>query len=230
VERDNLILSDISYKVTVFKAIALTIAYFIIGLAIPALINTLLWNSLSRTISIWMNMATIVIFNVLFFIYTAKITGYKVAVLNNITITGILFAIGCAVLFYFVLDKFLDPFLDKIFPTSAIDYQETLATLRQFPATAFIRICLIAPIAEELLMRGYVLTGLHNEYGIKAALLISTALFALLHFNFVQTLSAVICGLVIGILYINTGSLFCCIFAHALYNFISYYTEIVMRS
>lgn len=62
--------------------------------------------------------------------------------------------------------------------------------------------------------------------GIILALLVSAILFALLHFNMIQTLSALICGLVLGILYIFTGSLFICILAHALYNAISYFTTI----
>ena len=43
----------------------------------------------------------------------------------------------------------------------------------------------------------------------------------------VQTLSAMICGIVLGLLYIRTGSIICCITAHAGYNMISYFTTIL---
>ena len=49
-----------------------------------------------------------------------------------------------------------------------------------------------------LLMRGVVLGSLKDSYGTVAALLISATLFALLHFNMVQTLSAFVCGIVFG--------------------------------
>ncbi len=44
-----------------------------------------------------------------------------------------------------------------------------------------------------------------------------------MHFNMVQTLSAMICGLILGLLYLQTDSVICCIAAHAGYNMISYF-------
>lgn len=52
-------------------------------------------------------------------------------------------------------------------------------------------------------------------------MVISAVLFALLHFNMAQTLSALVCGLVLGLLYLRTGSLFCCVITHMGYNLIS---------
>ena len=86
---------------------------------------------------------------------------------------------------------------------------------------------LLAPFMEELLMRGFLLGGLSVSYGSVTALLISSAAFALLHFNMVQTLSALICGVVLGLLYMGTGSVLCCVAAHAGYNMISYLTTVL---
>ncbi|ALU35546.1 CAAX amino terminal protease self- immunity [Clostridium ljungdahlii DSM 13528] len=52
------------------------------------------------------------------------------------------------------------------------------------------------------------------------ALLISAVLFAVLHFNMVQTISAFICGIILGILFIKTDSILSCILAHSGYNLI----------
>lgn len=90
------------------------------------------------------------------------------------------------------------------------------------PVTSLIQVCVLAPIIEEILMRGVVLGGLKNTYGSLVSLLISATLFALLHFNMVQTLSAFVCGVVLGLLYIKTSSIFCCMLAHCGYNLISY--------
>ena len=76
-------------------------------------------------------------------------------------------------------------------------------------------------------MRGFLLNGLAINYGKLIALFVSSMLFALLHFNMVQTLSAFICGIVLGLLYLYTDSIFCCILTHVGYNLISYVTMIL---
>ena len=67
--------------------------------------------------------------------------------------------------------------------------------------TSLIQVCVLAPVIEEILMRGVVLGGMKNSYGTVTALLISATLFACLHFNMVQTLSAFVCGIILGLLY-----------------------------
>lgn len=94
--------------------------------------------------------------------------------------------------------------------------------LTKTPIISLLQICVIAPVIEEILMRGFVLGGLKSSYGVFIALLISSVLFALLHFNMVQTLSAFICGLILGCLFIKTDSILCCIIAHCGYNLISF--------
>ena len=204
-------------------------AYVVIGGLIPAGLNRALWRPLNNNFSEWLNLLTIIMFSVAFFIGYIKITGHTVDVFSNVTLTGILLAVGCSILFFLLLDKFLDPVFDRMFPASAVDYQETLASLRKSPTTTFIRVCLFAPIAEEILIRGFLFNGLQNRHGVIVALIVSTILFALLHFNFGQTLSAIISGAIIGFLYIKTNSLFCCILAHSLYNSISYISIITVR-
>lgn len=149
-------------------------------------------------------------------------SGYRPRLLEGVSGKNILLALACAALFFLVLDKGLDPLLDRWFPQSSQSYSESLEGLRSHPATALLRVCLVAPVAEEFLTRGMLLGGLESGYGWPAALAVSAGVFALLHFNLVQTLSALVCGLVLGALYLHTGSLLCCILAHAVYNFISY--------
>ena len=131
-------------------------------------------------------------------------------------------ALACSTGLFLVLDKGLDPLLERMFPQSEAGYQAALEHLRQSPVTSLLQVCVLAPVAEEILMRGLVLGGLRGSLGVTVALLISSALFAAFHFNMVQTLSALVCGLALGLLYVHTGSLFCCILAHAGYNLLSY--------
>ena len=158
------------------------------------------------------------------YILTSK-TGYKINIFAGISLAGILPAIGCAAAMYLLLDRFLDPIFEGILPRSEDSYRETLGHLTESPVLSFIQVCVLAPVIEEILMRGFLLGGLSVNYGKPAALIISAALFALLHFNMVQTLSAFICGLLLGLLYLRTGSVACCIAAHAGYNAISFLGE-----
>ena len=147
----------------------------------------------------------------------------------GVTLQGIILAAACAAAMYFLLDKFLDPIFEGMLPGSEKRYQETLHALSEAPVFSFIQVCILAPFMEEMLMRGFLLDGLSVSLGNAAALLLSSAAFALLHFNMVQTLSALIWGVALGLLYIRTGSIVCCITAHAGYNMISYFTTILPK-
>lgn len=185
-------------------------------------LDIVLWEKMPEGISNWLNIISIVGINILYFLVLVKQTKFNANISFIIDWKGILLAIGCALAFYILLDCFLDPLFESFFPSSEVDYQDTLMTLRQSPVTRFLHVCLIAPISEELLMRGFVLETVKKKHGVILALFISTILFAGLHFNMVQTLSAVISGLILGLLYAKTNSLSNTILAHALYNTISF--------
>lgn len=182
------------------------------------------WRKAFPNYSEWINIIVIMICT-FGFICLLK-SKYKINILSNVTLMGILLAVFCAVLFFLLLDKCLDPIFESVFPQSEQDYQETIQSLTKSPITSLLHVCIIAPIIEETLMRGFALEGLKNTYGIIEALLLSALFFALLHFNMVQTLSAFVCGIILGLLYIKTNSILCCIIAHCGYNLISYFTTI----
>lgn len=158
----------------------------------------------------------------IFIVFLKRTTDYQVQLLSNISFMGIMLAIGCSFLFFLLLDKGLDPIFESMFPQSEQDYQEMISSLIKSPIASLIQVCVLAPVIEEILMRGVVLGGLKDSYGIVTALLISATFFAMLHFNMVQTVSAFVCGIVLGLLYIKTNSIFCCMIAHGGYNLISY--------
>lgn len=206
--------------------IAWLLTYLLVCGLIPVAVGKLFWEATPAGRSAWLNLITLFVFNILFLLGLKKKYRLKLDIFRNLSFKGIVMALACSLLFFLLLDKFLDPFFDCLFRASAEGYQRTIEQLRQAPVVSFIRVCLLAPVVEEILIRGWVLTALYENYPIWPALLLSTFFFAVLHFNFVQTLSAVIAGLILGLLYIKTGSLFCCILAHALYNTISYFNII----
>ena len=185
-------------------------------------LDVAVWRKVFLDYSNIINIVTIVACIGIFIVFMKRTTGYQVQLLSNISFVGMMLAIGCSFLFFLLLDRGLDPIFEGMFPQSEQDYQEMIQSLIKSPMTSLIQVCILAPIIEEILMRGVVLGGLKNSYGTVTALLISVMLFACLHFNMVQTLSAFVCGIVLGLLYIRTNSIFCCIIAHGGYNLISY--------
>lgn len=202
------------------KAILYVAIYFGVMLFYTFL-DVVVWRNIFPKYSNIFNLLTIIIC-VIGFLSFLKKAGYQIHLFLNFSFTGLLLAIGCSILFFLLLDRGLDPIFEKLFPESEESYQETISLLIQSPVTSFLQVCIIAPIIEEILMRNIVLAELKTNYGTATALLISSILFALLHFNMVQTLSALICGILLGLLYLKTKSILCCIIAHSGYNLISY--------
>lgn len=190
-------------------------------------LDVAVWRKAAGNVGKYLNLLSTVFCIAGFLALLMKKNHFKIDLFAHVSFRGVLLAAGCAVLFYFVLDKGLDPVLEKIFPESEESYRQALASLRQAPVAGFFQVCVLAPFIEEILMRGFLLGGLSANYGKGAALFISAFLFALLHFNMVQTLSAFVCGLVLGLLYLHTGSVFCCMLAHMGYNLISYMAVIL---
>lgn len=190
-------------------------------------LDVTVWRKIDPLFGKYFNIFSIIFCMVVFLFLLTRENNYKINLLGNISFQGIILSLICTGLFYFILDKGLDPIFEQIFPASEESYHQILESLSSAPVISFLQVCILAPIIEEILMRGFLLGGLSLNYGKTVALFISALLFALLHFNMVQTLSAFICGIVLGLLYLYTGSIFCCILAHIGYNLISYITIIV---
>ncbi|SDW92245.1 CPBP family intramembrane glutamic endopeptidase [Tepidimicrobium xylanilyticum] len=216
--------------ISIRTSVSMIVIYLIVCGIIPTVLDRMVWRTLRDDISSWINLLTLIVINTMFLLALIRRYKLKVNYFSNITLKGILLAFACSVLFYFLLDKFLDPFFDSIFTRSAAEYSKAIHQLQQYPVVSFIRVCLLAPVVEEILIRGIILNSLLNKYDIALSLFISTLLFAILHFNFLQTISAIICGIILGLLYISTGSLFNCILAHSLYNAISYFANISVQN
>jgi membrane protease YdiL (CAAX protease family) len=85
--------------------------------------------------------------------------------------------------------------------------------------------CVVAPIGEEFLFRGFIFTALRNWKGTWPAAIITGVLFGGVHYGSAPTLDLVpLMGLGFGLclLYRITGSLYPCIMAHSLNNSIAY--------
>ncbi len=85
--------------------------------------------------------------------------------------------------------------------------------------------CVVAPICEEFLFRGYIFTALRNWHGTLPAALITGLVFGGVHAGSAPALDLVpLAGLGFGLclLYRYTGSLYPCILAHSLNNSLAF--------
>jgi CAAX protease family protein len=92
-------------------------------------------------------------------------------------------------------------------------------------AIGFIAACIVAPIAEETFFRGFVTGGLRQRFGVTGALLLGAAFFAILHPP--VTIFPVIfaLGLLLGLLFQKTGSLWPGILMHAIFNTLGFVAQ-----
>jgi len=85
--------------------------------------------------------------------------------------------------------------------------------------------CVLAPICEEFLFRGYIFTALRNWRGTLPAALVTGLVFGGVHYGSAPTLDLVpLAGLGFGLclLYRYSGSLYPCMIAHSLNNSLAF--------
>lgn len=76
----------------------------------------------------------------------------------------------------------------------------------------------VAPLTEEFLFRGLLMHGYLQRYTARKAIILSSLLFAVIHLNPWQFASATVLGVLVGWCRVRTGSLWLCLFVHALNN------------
>lgn len=81
-------------------------------------------------------------------------------------------------------------------------------------------LCLFAPLAEELLFRGWLYTGLRMRLGVVPSFLVTVALFAAIHLSRRHILLVIPLALALGLLRIITDSIRPTMVLHGAYNLV----------
>ncbi|MBQ7916787.1 MAG: CPBP family intramembrane metalloprotease [Firmicutes bacterium] len=81
-------------------------------------------------------------------------------------------------------------------------------------------ICVVGPVMEELIFRGFVLGGL-KKYGEGTAIVVSAIMFTLFHGNLTQLITPLLMGLIFGMLTVRTGKLWPAIICHIGHNLLA---------
>jgi uncharacterized protein len=97
------------------------------------------------------------------------------------------------------------------------------ANLTLFPfLLSFVTACIISPIYEEILYRGFLYRWIRTKYGVATGMLISSLIFMLIHIPTYNTLPGnFLTGLVLAWTYEKTKSVVPAIIIHAMFNTIA---------
>lgn len=93
-----------------------------------------------------------------------------------------------------------------------------LAGIEYNPWAAAFTLVVIAPMTEEILFRGFILRGFQKQYPNIVAILVSAILFGAIHLNWQQIPGAAILGILLGWVFLRTGSILPCLLIHGLNN------------
>ncbi|WP_297417553.1 CPBP family intramembrane glutamic endopeptidase [Clostridium sp.] len=84
-----------------------------------------------------------------------------------------------------------------------------------------IYVCLLGPILEEIIFRGFILKSM-RRYGNLTAIIVTSILFSMFHLNLVQFINPVLMGIVLAFIAIKSESIIPSIIAHIFNNTITF--------
>lgn len=95
---------------------------------------------------------------------------------------------------------------------------------------AFIGLVILPPLAEEMMFRGFMYRGLAGKWPKLVAALITSLLFAVVHFQWNVGVDVFVLSLVLIWLYERTNNLWMCVFLHAFKNGLAFLALFVFAS
>ncbi|ABS21408.1 Abortive infection protein [Bacillus cytotoxicus NVH 391-98] len=127
------------------------------------------------------------------------------------TAMGMIFSFGVSFIQFYILAHLVPNFIVDILNDTSLMNTNNVFTM----IFSFISACIFAPIMEEVIFRGFFLQRMTVKWGIKRAVIISSLIFGLGHFDIV---GAFLFGIIMCLLYIKTQNIWMNIAVHALNN------------
>lgn len=92
---------------------------------------------------------------------------------------------------------------------------------------AFLTLVVVAPLAEEVLVRGYLYGKLRKVTSVVGAVVITSLLFSLMHFQWNVALNVLPLGIILALLRESTGSIWASVLLHMVKNGVAFYVLFV---
>lgn len=122
----------------------------------------------------------------------------------------------CGYIAMMCMGLLFDPLIN-IFPESYLKYCEMFDIING-TIYIFITTIILAPVLEEVLFRGMLQSDLNNRYSIGISIFITSLVFAVVHFNIIQSVNAFFSSIILGLVYYKGRSLWNVIAIHCLNN------------
>lgn len=122
----------------------------------------------------------------------------------------------CVFLLMFVLGQLTGTMVEKLFGPGAFGRYQT--TMQSNPSVALLLSLVVAPIAEECLLRGFIYQQLRQSWSFWAAWIVQAVIFAWMHGTLVHAVPTFLTALFLALVYEYTGSLRWPIGFHMAYN------------
>lgn len=136
-----------------------------------------------------------------------------------------LVAVGVNGLYWTVLRLVFDIDPERVSPVMRMSQQSPLLVYVLVPV-----LVLVAPFVEEMVFRGVVLSALAEKTSTWWALLVSSALFGIVHLDPVMVFPTAVLGLAMGVLFVETRSLWSAVAMHGFINGIAVAAALGLRA
>lgn len=112
---------------------------------------------------------------------------------------------------------------EKATPQKLIEFFHSAVSAGDYPSIAItvVSAAIVAPFVEEFVFRGYVYGVLRRFLGPWTGLVVTSVLFAVVHFNALSFPSLLVLAVCLTLAYEASGSLLVPIVMHALFNFVN---------
>lgn len=125
-------------------------------------------------------------------------------------------ALLCMFIAMFILGQFTGTMVESWFGPGAFGHYQT--TMQSNAVVALLLSLIVAPIAEECLVRGFIYQQFRRGWGTWVAWISQAVVFALMHGTLVHAVPTFLTALFLGLVYERTGDLRWPIAFHVIYN------------
>jgi uncharacterized protein len=131
---------------------------------------------------------------------------------------GIVFILSLSMVIVFNL---IDLLIIRIIPKTEL-IEKLIEESKPNSIYSKIHILFLAPVMEEMLFRGLILTNLFKRYNPTKSILICSVFFSFFHLNPYALISTFLGGILIGYIYYKFDNIFHPVFFHFIYNLAAY--------
>lgn len=127
---------------------------------------------------------------------------------------------------------FMISFITMLFADKAEEMTESVITAKSSLAANILMysyVCILGPVIEELLFRGIILESM-KKYNEWFAVIFSSLIFGLMHGNVPQAVNGFVVGIVLGAIYVRSGSLVPPCIIHIFMNTLTSLLAVMMYS